>query len=70
MAKKEQWVLKVLIDAEGQVVDVKKKGSKGEEKLMDSDYSPDEKRRIDAVGVLATSNWCTWKLIGGRWVCV
>lgn len=72
MTAKKFPVLKVLIDGDGNVCSVT---NMMDEKLTDNDYGnhPEtgkpENKRIDQHGVLASENYCRWKLIGGRWVC-
>lgn len=67
MTKKKEVALKIEVNEDGQVISVKNKDGK---ELTDSDYSKDEKRRIDDVGVLATNNWCCWVKIDGVWHCI
>ena len=62
MSNQESFVLKVHVNAEGEVVHAV--DNAGNEPL----YGPEEKKRLtDAV--LVTENYCRWRLIGGRWVC-
>jgi hypothetical protein len=60
-------VIQLFVDANGRVVKVL--NAMGEE-LTNADYAPDEQKRIDVDGVLASVNWCCWKLINGQWKCV
>ena len=63
---KGEKLIKVWFDSEGNAVSVKNKQNK---KLEDMDYNPSEKRRIEDVAVLATNNWCQWRLVHGVWKC-
>jgi hypothetical protein len=67
MKAKKDPVLVLEIDEDGKVVKAKKK--KNGQELIDGDYAPDEKRRIDPDGQLVTTNWCCWKQENGYWVC-
>jgi hypothetical protein len=59
-------IIQIMVDGDGQVVDVKNLLGGP---LTDNDYDPKEKRRLDKHAVVASENYCRWRLVGGRWVC-
>jgi len=66
MKEKEAEII-VYFDSDGRALRVTTMDG---EPLTPKDYGPKEEKRIDEDGMLATKNWCCWKKIGGKWVCV
>ena len=60
-------VLKVLVDGNGRIVGAEDGFGNP---LDEEDYEDSNGRRIDMDAVLATENWCRWKLVNGRWKCI
>lgn len=52
----------VVIDEEGVIQAVTENG----EPL---NYDPEEKRRIEGSGRIASENWCCWRKVRGDWRC-
>ncbi|MGA1865106.1 MAG: hypothetical protein ACMUHX_08595 [bacterium] len=59
-------VIQLFVDGNGKVVKVL--NAMGEA-LTNADYAPNEQKRIDVDGVLASVNWCCWRLVDGQWKC-
>ena len=59
--------LKVWFDENGNALSAKDKNNKP---LDDDDYHPGESKRIKSHGVLASENWCRWRLVDGVWKCM
>ena len=64
--KKLSPVLQVFVDGNGEVVKVVNMLGNPLEEI---DYEK-ESRKIDEDAMLATENWCRWKLVAGKWKCV
>lgn len=56
--------IKLMIDEHGQVISATHLNGNP---LDDRDHDDPKGRKIVGDAVLATENWCQWRLIGGRW---
>lgn len=65
--KEDDAEIKVYFSKDGKAV---RATTMDDKPLTEEDYGQKEEKRIVGDGLLASKNWCCWRKIGGKWVCV